>query len=831
MKRWTPIAPDVPARRWGCLLIAAAAAAGLLGACTEDSSSPPVLAVSPSVIQLAVGDSAAVLEVRNGGKGVLTWELEEDAPWLSAEPEAGSTDGRALVTLHVLADSLPQGPHVAQLAISSNGGDTVARIRMWDGFTAGPDTLQLVAGELPGEVRLSNAGDGPMAWSAGATPAWLQVSPAQGSLADAPETLQVSIDRTGLAPGSYSGLVWIDAQALGADTVRVLLAVPQSAAVSGRVTYQGTRIPTPGVRVSAGAIADTTDAGGNFLLPDVPLGERTLIAERVGFTPAQALITVPAEGLTRDLSITSETQTCRITGTLTNILGAGLVYASVTLLNPDGTDSEITTRTRDGGAYALERVPPGARQLRFSALKYQPLLAEVEAVAGTLVYDARAVAALREPPEPQSGPRVAMTDCERIRVSWTPGVLAAYETVAGYCVERAPAATGPFEDASGLVAGAATDHFDDTDWEGPQLHYRVLTVTIDGDPGAPGLSTGFILRPWVELTPSVQQGGSPEERWGQAAVCDPDGDRPRKLIMGGTGCESGTCGIDFGDVWALDLADLTWQRLDSGTGPADRNEHSLVLDRGRHRVITYGGKLGEGEQIYGDTWAFDLETSSWTLLNDGRDPDAAPAARFGHTAVLDVSGDRMLIYGGVATSLFNDVWSFDLSSNQWTRLRSGQIGELDPQPEARRDHVAVFDPVEERMVVQGGLGIGVNNTLSDTWAFELSSMTWDPLPEGPARCRHMIDYDPIMHRGVFVGGWTYGGEGQSAGRFNDVWAFDLATDQWLELDGGDEENRPEKRDRHSMVLRPDTGALYIFGGLLELSGLGADTWTYCAGGR
>ena len=43
--------------------------------------------------------------------------------------------------------------------------------------------------------------------------------------------------------------------------------------------------------------------------------------------------------------------------------------------------------------------------------------------------------------------------------------------------------------------------------------------------------------------------------------------------------------------------------------------------------------------------------------------------------------------------------------------------------------------------------------------------------------------------------------------------------------------RPEKRNRHSMVLQPETGALYVFGGLLELTGLGSDSWTFCTGER
>jgi hypothetical protein len=561
----------------------------------------------------------------------------------------------------------------------------------------------------------------------------------------------------------------------------------------------------------------------------VLLGTQTLTAGGEGFTPTEVVVTVPAEGLTHDLEIDSDQHTYRITGTLANALGAGLVDAVVTLLDPDGSDSKLKTGTGEQGAYSLDRVPAGMRRVRFKAYHYQDLLVDIEVPAADVVFNAQSVATVVEAPGPLSGPIVTRLDCDRVRVSWTPGSLASFETVAGYRVERAAAATGPFVGAGGLIAGAAASYFDDTQWGAQKVYYHVLTETIDGDQGLPGSPTAFTLAPWVRLYPGTQADDAPEERWGQAAVYDPNGGHPQMLMIGGTGCTSGTCGIDFSDVWALDLTDITWELLDPGTGPADRNEHSAILDESRRRVVVFGGKLSEGEHIYGDTWAFELDSRQWVELHSGPngDPDFAPQGRYGHVAVLDAAGDRMLVYGGSALSEFNDVWSFDLSTLQWTRLRTGAPGELDPQPHGRHDHVAAFDPVARRIVIHGGLGDPSMLTMADTWAFDVSAATWTRLPDGPDRCRHMMDYDPASRRAVFFGGWRVAGGEQSGSRFNDIWAFDLSTDQWLELDGGVEESRPETRDRHSMVLRTDDGALYVFGGL-EASGLGADTWTFCA---
>jgi len=808
-------------------------ALGTLAGCSDESTSPPALGVSPPAIELALGQTTDTLEVSNRGKGQLTWTLADDAAWLAAAPVEGTTEGREQVMLTVLTDSLPRGPHVATVAVSSNGGDTTIRVRMWDGLAVEPDTLHLDGGELAGQVVLLNASDLTLAWSAGVAEAWLQVSPGAGSLGEAPETLLVEIDPTSLTPGIYAGRLWIDAGAFGADTVAVLLDLPQRSTVSGQVYFQQTRIPAPGVRVSIGQIADTTDAQGSYTLTAVPLGPWTLTAGGEGFSATEVVVTVPEAGLRRDLEIASESHTFGITGRLTNIRAAGLVNATVTLLNPDGSSSGISTRTRALGAYTLEDVPAGMRRVRFTALQYQELLAEIEVPGADVTYDARAVAAIVRPPDPLGGPIVTRLDCERVRVAWLPNLLENLETVAGYRVERALAPGGPFADAGGLIAGSSTSHFEDTEERASRVYYRVLTETIDGDLGPPTAATAFARAPWVRLYPGTLSGHTPEERWGHAAVFDPNQGAARMLLLGGTGCVSGTCGIDFGDVWALDLATFTWERLDTALGPAERNEHTAVLDDSRRRVIVFGGKLSEGERIYGDVWAFELDSRQWVQLHAGSGGGAGPApeGRYGHTAVLDVAGDQMLVYGGRAQgSVRNDVWSFGLATGQWTQLRTGEFGELDPQPLRRFDHGAAFDPLGRRMILHGGHGDLVSGTMADTWAFALDGAIWIRLPDGPERCHHVMDYDAIGRRAVFFGGWREGG-GQASARFNDTQALDLNAEQWQELAGGDEELRPERRDRHSMVLRPADGALYIFGGLLQITGLGADTWTFCAGER
>ena len=271
----------------------ALAVALLLSACSKESTSPPAIAVDPKLVELSVGDSSAAFEVVNAGRGMLDWQLTGAAPWLAATPAAGSTSDRQQVAVTILADSLSQGPPDGVLEIDSNGGQAQVTVRMWRALQTDP--LQLSLGtEESGAVAIANLTDAQFVWHAAPLEAWLAVTPDQGLLSAEPDTLTVAVVPAGLSPGEHTGLVRISAGALGEDSVQVTITVPQVASVSGHAFFDATRIPAPGVQVSIGAITDTTDEHGAYLLAMVPAGERRLAIKRKTRTRI-VKITIPEE--------------------------------------------------------------------------------------------------------------------------------------------------------------------------------------------------------------------------------------------------------------------------------------------------------------------------------------------------------------------------------------------------------------------------------------------------------------------------------------------------------------------------------------------------------
>src|SRR5207249_2330141 len=87
-----------------------------------------------------------------------------------------------------------------------------------------------------------------------------------------------------------------------------------------------------------------------------------------------------------------------------------------------------------------------------------------------------------------------------------------------------------------------------------------------------------------------------------------------------------------------------------------------VFDPPSDRMIIFAGFAPPTNTLYNDTWALSgangVGTAAWTHLSTTGGP---PGERLFPLAVFTVSSGRMTIWGGGATSNFNDVWvlSFD----------------------------------------------------------------------------------------------------------------------------------------------------------------------------
>lgn len=110
--------------------------------------------------------------------------------------------------------------------------------------------------------------------------------------------------------------------------------------------------------------------------------------------------------------------------------------------------------------------------------------------------------------------------------------------------------------------------------------------------------------------------------------------------------------------------------------PAARAYPGMAYDAESRKIVLFGGEGVHG--AYNDTWIFDCKTSVWTLVH----PPLAPSPRCGHGMTASkgkvyVAGGfeplgSMSYCAGLWGRLPVDVWAFDLKSSTWTLLKGGE---------------------------------------------------------------------------------------------------------------------------------------------------------------
>ncbi|HSU14349.1 BACON domain-containing protein [Longimicrobium sp.] len=225
----------------------------------------PAVGVGTTALAFAAQEGAAsatqTLAVTNTGGGTLSWSAAESMAWLTLSPSGGTLGpgASASVAITVNTAGMAPGRYSGVVELSGGGGGAKAVTITLD-VTQAPAlaastaslsfSVQPGAAPPPQSLIVSNTGGGSLAWSASSASSWLIVSPSTGSLAGGSSAaLAVSVSAAGLAAGTYSGTV--DLNAPGAT------GAPQHVAV------QLTVAPGPALAVSASPLAFFAQVGAN----------------------------------------------------------------------------------------------------------------------------------------------------------------------------------------------------------------------------------------------------------------------------------------------------------------------------------------------------------------------------------------------------------------------------------------------------------------------------------------------------------------------------------------------------------------------------------------
>ena len=114
-------------------------------------------------------------------------------------------------------------------------------------------------------------------------------------------------------------------------------------------------------------------------------------------------------------------------------------------------------------------------------------------------------------------------------------------------------------------------------------------------------------------------GDRPMRRSEHAGIYDPVGDR--LVIYGGTLAVPVNCSFPTptfeSETWIYEVDCGLWRQV-GGASPGGRNRHMTVYDSSEHRMILFGGRYRSGSSgpyvLYNDLWSFDLTTETWSQI-------------------------------------------------------------------------------------------------------------------------------------------------------------------------------------------------------------------------
>lgn len=149
------------------------------------------------------------LDISNNGNALLSWQISEDASWLSCNPTSGTTQPGEKTSIVVTIDrtGLTRGSYSQNLTITSDGGSAVINIRMAvQGITVSVSPEELDFGSVTTSMQLSitNTGSGNIAYTIAPSNSWIQVSKTSGTFSKT-EVITVSVNRSELSEGNHEG--------------------------------------------------------------------------------------------------------------------------------------------------------------------------------------------------------------------------------------------------------------------------------------------------------------------------------------------------------------------------------------------------------------------------------------------------------------------------------------------------------------------------------------------------------------------------------------------------------------------------------------------------
>lgn len=226
------------------------------------------------------------------------------------------------------------------------------------------------------EIKIFNIGTGTLNWQIQNLASWINASPTSGSLAQPTDTAtsKIIVTRASLTAGNYNQTINVVNTNNTSNKVSLNISMIVSAYgyVEGYTYYANTTIPVSGVSVHIDNENYTTNSDGYYKLNNITTGNKLLVALKTGYDSYQTNISVVQGRNTKNIDLTSGLYTHNLFGHIKSLdTQLPLQNVRVSVLNDDGSPSNLYTASDFNGYYQVPTVPQGQRFISFAKSGYQ----------------------------------------------------------------------------------------------------------------------------------------------------------------------------------------------------------------------------------------------------------------------------------------------------------------------------------------------------------------------------------------------------------------------------------------------------------------------------
>jgi len=262
----------------------------------------------------------------------------------------------------------------------------------------------------------------------------------------------------------------------------------------------------------------------------------------------------------------------------------------------------------------------------------------------------------------------------------------------------------------------------------------------------------------------------------------------KKLVTFGGTFANGIQILYSNDVHSFDYDKLIWT-IESVTGdvPPGLKKHTSVLIDFGNSMLIFGGADTFGKP-HNEVYRYTFSTQHWTLMQvEGEIPEP----RSDHASAVTPDGKQMIVFGGLGSTFYNDLYSLDLENWIWKKISTNGV-----IPGTRVCHSAIISG--NYFVIFGGLKSWIGDSyLNDVHLLNMETLTWrELLPKGnlpKPRSKHTANLSPVDKKSMIV----FGGRGMNT-YWNDIWVLNIDTEEWKLVEPVG--SSPNARMAHSAVI-------------------------------